>query len=316
MPIISITHNSERSIVLSRGLTDLLKFIASLMVAFGHYAGYALSYTDNPIYRFIVMFAGNVGVALFFFISGYGLMMSEQKRHLTLFQFIKRRLSKVYLPVVFVSFIWQLFLWPSNAGIERIPHLIYATLWGFSDGILWFVKAIMLCYVLFRIYIYFKNKVGREFIALLIGTIVVYALVFYYFADWCAIAIPMFTLGVIISDYNRLSFDTLKSKWIIIILLAITILYTILYVLLGNLYFKALFNWYVIILLLIICVFYRIDVKIPSWMGEISYDIYITHNKVINYLRPMCAYIGFWNFTLITAIVSSLVYILRKLFKI
>jgi len=79
-----ITRNQEQSVVLSRGLTDVVKFAAAIMVAFGHYAGHALSFSNNPVYRITVMFAGNVGVALFFFLSGYGLMMSERKQHLAL----------------------------------------------------------------------------------------------------------------------------------------------------------------------------------------------------------------------------------------
>lgn len=155
-----IRKNNEQTIILSRGLTDIIKFFAAIMVAFGHYASHAINFSTSPAYRVTVMFAGNVGVALFFFLSGYGLMMSERKSHLALWPFIKRRISKVYLPVILVSFVWQLILWPSGAGWERLPHLLYATFWGFSDGILWFVKAILICYALFRIYLAF-NKVNR-----------------------------------------------------------------------------------------------------------------------------------------------------------
>lgn len=94
MAIVSITRDFDDKIVLSRGLTDFLKFIASIMVALGHYAGYAITFTDNPVYRFIVMFAGNVGVALFFILSGYGLMKSELNRHQDLLLFIKKKISQ------------------------------------------------------------------------------------------------------------------------------------------------------------------------------------------------------------------------------
>jgi len=155
-----ITRNQERSIVLSRDLTDIIKFLAAIMVAFGHYAGHALAFSNNPVYRITVMFAGNVGVALFFFLSGYGLMMSERKQHLALWPFLKRRLAKVYLPVVMVSVVWQIILRPVGAGWEYIPHFLYSVFWGFSDGILWFVKVIMFCYLLFRIYLIFRQKRG------------------------------------------------------------------------------------------------------------------------------------------------------------
>ena len=47
-----------------------------------------------------------MGVAIFFFLSGYGLMESEQKSHLSLAAFFKRRFLNVYLPVLLVTALW------------------------------------------------------------------------------------------------------------------------------------------------------------------------------------------------------------------
>ena len=49
---------------------------------------------------------GNVGVAVFFFLSGYGLMSSELKGHLSASQFFKRRFCKIYIPVLLITAIW------------------------------------------------------------------------------------------------------------------------------------------------------------------------------------------------------------------
>lgn len=318
MAIVQITRNSTNTIALSRGLTDSLKFIAALMVAFGHYAGYALPYTENCIYRLAVMFAGNVGVALFFILSGYGLMKSELYRHQDLLQFVKKRLAKVYLPVVLISFIWQIILWPDGEGWNHLPKMLYATFWGFSDGVLWFVKAIMICYVFFRLYLLFRarsNKAGL--ISLLMGTIIVYVLVYYYFADWAAIGIPLFSLGILLVDYNDKLSGLLKSWWILLIVLLLTIGYLILdFCSDGNLYLKALSNWYVVILILMFCVRFDIEVTTPRWMGDFSYDLYITHNKVINYCKPLFPYIGFWRFSLYSIAIAYMYYLLRKIIKI
>lgn len=320
MAIVCINRNSETSIVLSRGLTDFLKFIAAIMVAFGHYAGYALTFTDNPIYRLTTTFAGTLGVAIFFLLSGYGLMKSELNRHQDLLLFIKKRLAKVYLPVVLISFIWQVILWPKGAGVSHLPKLLYATFWGFSDGVLWFVKAIMICYILFRVYLLFRG-ISRKagFVSLVIGTSIVYALVYYYFADWAAISIPLFSVGILLADYNQKISALFKSWWILLIVLLLTIFYFLLYLLgvtEGELYLKALFNWYVIITVLMLCLRLTITLSIPRWMGDFSYDIYITHNKVINYLKPLYSYVGFWRFSFFAVLIASLFYLLRKFLKI
>ena len=93
---------------INRGVSDLLKIISAVLVMFSHYynlkaqAGYAL----NPIELVLRSQGGNVGVAIFFFLSGYGLMMSELKRHLNFKEFLKKRFLKVYLPVLLVTMIW------------------------------------------------------------------------------------------------------------------------------------------------------------------------------------------------------------------
>ena len=73
------------------------------MVAFSHYAEHALDYTSNIVLRLLSMTGGYTGVAIFFFLSGYGLMMSERNKHKGFIAFLCSRLSKVYVPVVIVS---------------------------------------------------------------------------------------------------------------------------------------------------------------------------------------------------------------------
>ena len=312
-----IRKNNEQSVILSRGFTDLIKLVAAILVAFGHYASHALSFSSNPIYRITVMFAGNVGVALFFLLSGYGLMMSERKNHIAFWPFVKRRLSKVYMPVVIVSFVWQLILWPSEAGWERIPNLLYATFWGFSDGILWFVKAILICYLFFRIYLYFRNISRKaQFAALLVGTAIVYAIVYVIYASWAAISIPLFSLGILIADENRRCCQVLRSWWILIAVAVITLVMGILYIWQGNLYLHSLCNWYVVFALLTLGSFFVIEIKVPSWLGDISYDIYITHNKVINYLKPIYGNISLLHFVVGTMIAATASCMIRKMLKV
>lgn len=100
----------EQSFILfDYNTTDVLKFVACIMVAMSHFAGYAsVAGFSNPLYAVIAANCGYLGVALFFLLSGYGLMMSDQKKHLSLMAFLKKRLSKTYFPAVLISLIWLL----------------------------------------------------------------------------------------------------------------------------------------------------------------------------------------------------------------
>lgn len=102
--MLTLKHSSaeQSSITFDRNVTDVLKFIACLMVALGHYCGYCSVNDIHNVFidaiRIVSPQFGYLGVALFFLLSGYGLMMSDKKKHLEFGAFIRRRLSKpIYL---------------------------------------------------------------------------------------------------------------------------------------------------------------------------------------------------------------------------
>ena len=94
MNIISANQTSE--ICLDKNLTDLIKFLACLMIALHHYSqGMVVAGTHNPIYLLFSTQGGWLGVAIFFFLSGYGLMNIDMKNHQSPIQFFK-----INVPVV------------------------------------------------------------------------------------------------------------------------------------------------------------------------------------------------------------------------
>lgn len=103
-----ISENKSDKIILDRGLTDVIKFLASVMIALHHYSQLVLStgVSDNLIYKLFSTQGGYLGVALFFFFSGYGVMMSDIKNHFSLVQFFKKRILKIYKPVILITIIW------------------------------------------------------------------------------------------------------------------------------------------------------------------------------------------------------------------
>lgn len=93
---------------IDKGTSDWIKLIAALMVAFHHYSQYAISELGETgfIYRLFSYLGGYLGVALFFFFSGYGLMYSEMKEHLSINEFLKKRIAKIYKPVIIITIVW------------------------------------------------------------------------------------------------------------------------------------------------------------------------------------------------------------------
>ena len=93
---------------IDKQLSSLVKFAAALTVALHHYSQYvcANDLSECIIYKLFSSQGGYLAVGVFFFLSGYGLMESEKKKHLPTSAFLKKRLLRVYLPALLVTLLW------------------------------------------------------------------------------------------------------------------------------------------------------------------------------------------------------------------
>ena len=311
----------SKRIDLNRNFTDFLKLLAALLVAAGHYSGYAIANGHGSIiYTVLAAIGGYIGVAIFFFLSGYGLMMSENKKHTPFFSFIKKRLVKLYLPVVLVSAIWGIVRWPEESGIEWIGHYLYWAFWGFGDGILWFVRVIIVEYLLFAAYIYLNIKLWMRETMLWLGTALVYVFVYFYVGAWAAVSIPMFTIGILLAKYESWFYSVAHGKGLFLWIIAITGIMGLAYYLWGNVYAHTLLNYYVITGI-IVAGAYSITTKItpphlPDWAGSVSYDIYLTHYKVLYYCSAIYGFIGLHHFIVGLIILAAASCAMRKVLSI
>lgn len=78
---------------MDRTITDLTKFICCILIIIHHvYLGTSLT---TPL--------GTIACTLFYFISAYGVTVSLDHNPLWFTDFVKRRLAKIYLPLLFVN---------------------------------------------------------------------------------------------------------------------------------------------------------------------------------------------------------------------
>ena len=187
--------------VLRKDWCDWVKLLAAVLVAVSHYSTMVVinnHWSDSSFLRLWCQ-GGYIGVALFFFFSGYGLMESEAKKHLSIADFFRKRFLKVYLPVLLVSIIWIPIYYvyvSKEMGTLNPWTMLYDLFWGFRDCVLWFVKILFLLYGLFCVFAHLNHR--KHFIAahavMAVGTLL---------ATWLAhhngypfISVPLFLLGV------------------------------------------------------------------------------------------------------------------------
>lgn len=293
-----------------------------MMVMMHHYSQYVCAnhLSDSLIFKILSYQGGYLGVAIFFLLSGYGLMESDQKQHLQLGKFFKRRFLKIYLPVLAVTLLWiitsQLLLayspFKSLACAEGGGVWVFLT--DFGDGALWFVKVLIVLYAMFYLYTLLLAKVPKASLPILITmTLLMTVGVNVIMADSQAISVPFFFLGVVLSQSKH---HKDKSFLICVAIISITLIFQYLFIR-HALWVHSIINGIVIANLIAICSYKEISIKIPAVLGTISFDLYLIHNKVLMSLKGNLDYVSIWAFLFLTITCSAVFYQFRtKLLKI
>lgn len=265
-----------------------IKLICAFLIFLHHYFQHTFLVHDVmsnclPLFLFNQQM-GYTGVAIFFFLSGYGLMESEKRNHLSFFDFCKRRLYRIYLPFLLVTIIWLPVYYYISSDPIHMKTLIYNALLGGKDPVLWFVKIIIIQYIVFYIYslIYKNEKFG--FVYLLFMTVIVCIIAYYLIGSYSYISIPIFSLGVLYSTYNYRKIHIKDKYTIILVCFAITTSISGYFTQNIIFSFHAIVNYLAILtLLLLIQKDLHINIKTRriKQLNDASFNIYLVHNKVL-----------------------------------
>ena len=318
MNFLYISKNRSGLLNLDRNLSYLLKFIACIMVMMSHYSGYALvsGLSSSIIYKGIAALCGYLGVAFFFFFSGYGLMKSDMKHHLSCFDFFKRRLAKTYLPAVLVSAIWLFVAILVNLDLLCNQHYLLGVIWQFNDEVLWFVRVIVLLYFCFFLYrLKFQDK-SHRWLYLLLLTLLAYVFV-RITGIGSSLSVPIFFMGVFVADYSEL----IKKRNVLSykggVILAFLFLILLWFCKNDNYLLHGWINYLCIITFIFLIANFEIKIaNVPQWIRDWSYNIYLVHWKV-HLMILLCFQVNeLWMFFITVGIVTYLFSFVRKLLRI
>ncbi len=151
-----------------------LKGTAILMIIFSH-IGYFLS--NDPRFLWPLSIFAGVGVNIFLFLSAYGLSVSNTKKHLGIWQWYKKRLPKLFIPlwiILAIFFLMDYFLLSRSYSFTYIWHSMIgyfpsADVSKDLDSVLWYFTLIGFYYLLFPIF-YLKKHLWFSSILLLISS--------------------------------------------------------------------------------------------------------------------------------------------------
>lgn len=271
---------------ISKEISYVCRGLAAYSVIISHYAQW---YMENGRYGIIAQLMstiGRYGVAVFLFLSGYGLVISTYKKNKLDRNFILRRFITVYIPYLIIKTITEIAL---KGEIKKIIILFFAL-----DN--WYIATIIVFYSMFYIlyrYLY-KYRIKFLFLGIIGYSLLTFSLGLnesWFLSNIC------FLMGVLYSEFvcdreedkfhiklrKILLYVHLNKK----ILFVFSVLFVILYPIYLYLSLQGI-GIYMIIKIVISIVFINLvlqiigQIKIKEFMlikysGVISLELYLLH---------------------------------------
>ena len=313
------TFQKKQPGIFSYDLTQELKGFAILAIVFGH-IGYFLANDHRFLFPLSIM--AGVGVNLFLFLSGFGLVTSALSKPLSIIKFYKRRLLKLYLPLwltVLLFFFLDFFVLHKFYGLSSTVQILVgffprADLWLDLNSPLWYFTLIVFYYILFPL-VFFRRYPWISAIALFFAG--------YFLVQWnpgilsqviglYRLHIWAFPLGVffggLLFQYKHILFKGCADKvrflkpfiyWTVVGLLLWIIGYFAYYSNVGNVYWleeaTSLLVCSAIIMLFLILKF---ESRVLSWFGLYSYEVYLIHWPLLSRFDIFYYFLPAWLATL------------------
>ena len=235
---------------------------------------------SNFFVDLIALRGGVTGVTIFFFLSAYGLTESQTKNQYNFIEYLKRRLLKVFIPLIITNI---LYYFPSLAWEEISFSIQTFSLYILNikilDGVTWFCNVILVFYIFFYLSFCFKKQVLK------VSVLVLFTLGYSYFmvqylpnAPYYIYSIVGFPLGMLFSLYK--THYTIRK--VLILSCIIVLIFSIFSQLISsysNLWIGNIYSFLLIIFTSIIITKIRIQNRILSFCGNYSFEIYLLHNK-------------------------------------
>lgn len=316
MILISKAIKEQDTILLDRNVTDFIKVIACVMVAMSHYSGYALAnnVSSSVLYHIIAAVGGYLGVAIFFFLSGYGLMKSEMKYPLQWVDFLNKRLTKTWLPAVLVSLIWLGVA--AIVGLDLLCNQRYfsGVVWGFNDEVMWFVRVILMMYCFFYIYRLISRFFQTNYLLLLVAIIAYFSINKLNVGS--SLSVPLFFLGIAVAEFPKF-FRRVSTSIPIIIAMLVIALVSLFLCKHDNYLIHGWINYFFISLMIVMFANFNITLtSLPKWLSGCSYDIYLVHYKTHLLILHFYPIDVIWMFLLGTVIATAMFYNFRKFLRL
>lgn len=281
--------NSNKNTYLAKESTDCIKGFFALVVVLAHIRG-QLPVFNNTMVGQLLTAAGYLSVAIFFFISGYGIEASyKTKGDKYVVNFHKNRIIPFYFSYLLVLVIYLLFYMLLGKMGEVNGALIVRSI--FLQGTIvqngWYIETIILFYIVFWVGYCNVKKKNRRILIVFLGVVL--------YCAWCIVdkrgpysyvSVFAFPLGIIWCECQT-KLDRIFAKKKNEILGVLIVFATFCVTLIGGnipiftkpimLTLRCFSSIVFVVLVLLVSRILRINNFILRFLGKISCEIYVFH---------------------------------------
>lgn len=314
--IINSIHYSVvegNSSLTDRRSVNCMKGVAALLIVFSH----AHYYLQNLSVLKIFKPFGYIGVSLFFFCSGYGVMKKYILDEHYLDDFLAKRLNGVYIPYIITTILWfltnSIFLW-KDFDKDTMFNLIINSIFliGTSLPFAWYVLVVLIWYLVFFLVAKIFKDSKKILFCLLVLDVIWYfigictGIASFYYNGTCCLIVGC--VIAVIEDKIRVPDSlTLLSS---VVTLGVSIL--ALHIWGGNsplLYTVVVASGSAIFVMCLYIVGYKFEFysDITKSLGQYSYEIYLTQGIAYVLAKEVSRSFG-WIFWIVFTL-SMLVFI-------
>lgn len=251
-----------------------VKGLAAYFIVLHHFAQKSPPY--NPLFLFRPV--GFLLVSIFFFLSGYGVTKS---RVATLTQFVKKRFLRTFLPFIIANAVGAYFV-ASYLGENLDGQWGVRLLLLDYDSTQWFVYAILAFYIFHFVSF---SLFSESFAPIFCGALLV------VYAAFCELILKnsvysnscmAFFLGVMVAvNEARLVSVLSKSAKVSLVFVLLFLLSFVAFKTTGFVLFAYLTSCLFCCVFVLFSINYRLRSSLLSFLGGISYEIYVVHMKVL-----------------------------------
>lgn len=282
-------EDSAHSGFLSKHETICIKGICAVEVVLCHiyayyHAGIAMKLFNKAAY---------IPVAMFFLISGYGLVLSADSKRNYISVFLKNRLSKLYIPLWISLVLNAMLRLMLGAKREYAVSAIVKDIVGLNA--IWFFVVIVIYYLCF--YFVWKITKGKNSVAILsiltvlqcVGCCAMNMNKAYYTSSFG------FVLGMLLARDKENNWQKIEKiiheiqtnrilDLIIFVVAAVSCIIYLRYsntVFVGQLLFRNMLGVLIVCIIMALLYYFRAGNRISEMLGKYSYEIFLIHPTVI-----------------------------------